>query len=437
MRLLYVLRKKERKILLSRLEKNNNEMNQLLGNISWLEPARRKRRSEMPTLYGKFRRQAISLHKAIICSLRCNCSSTHSSKLLLADTEQTTSTREESSSTGFLKLRIYFPRQSRLWSGVPSVMTPEHDWYASEITMAKTIQNSVPCASYNRGMPSQTRHSLNLSVQSISSINDNKIHNLCHTLNQSDRATSCLGYLMDEEYHHIISRSTRDHVLPRSTRKIATLGDLIRKQNEDKVFSAITEPILCREERLRLALRMTKALLQLYSSPWLSRTWCKDDIYFFEDKSGNVRFDVPFLVTNFEPSASASTSAEKPTKPQKASLSPAKSEEYESTRLTLLSLGILILELYFNKSIESCPWLGNYLGPNGYKNEYTIFNTAITWQKQALEEGGIDLHNVTSCCIFGSFGMPMQDLGDRELQSAVHSNVIEPLERMLARFKLS
>ena len=430
---------------MSRLEKNNDEMNQLLGNINRLEPTRQKRKTSVPNFYEKFRRQAISLHRAIEDSLRCRCLSLHSSTLLLWDTEESVSVTSGTSSSNSLKLKIYFPRQLRRWSGVPTVVGLEHDWYASEIVMAKadrrgqitqneTVRSRSNCMSDESPLPraassqntsSQSRYSLHPPTRFISSENDNRIHDLCHALQESDTTNSYLGYLIGEEdYLHKISRSSGECVLSTSTRRIATLGDLIEGPKEDKTPSGPTEPKLCREKRLGIALKMTKVLLQLYSSPWLGHTWCKDDIHFFEDKSGAVRFDIPFLVTNFNPSVTD------------ASLPPANITRQQRTRATLLSLGILILELWFNKSIDSCPWLGDYLGPDGCRNEHTLFITAIRWQEQALEEGGMDLHNVTTCCIYGSFGIPIQDLGDRELQNAVYSKVVEPLERILARYKM-
>ena len=54
-----------------------------------------------------------------------------------------------------------------------------------------------------------------------------------------------------------------------------------------------------------------------------------------------------------------------------------------------------------------------------------------------MEEAGLDLHNATRRCIYCAFGAASQDLEDEELRRAVLSEVIQPLEKLHARFKAS
>jgi hypothetical protein len=75
------------------------------------------------------------------------------------------------------------------------------------------------------------------------------------------------------------------------------------------------------------------------------------------------------------------------------------------------------------------------LGPDNKANEYTDFNTAQKWQEQALEEAGLDFHNATRRCIYCAFGAASQDLEDEELRRAVYSEVVQPLQRILAQFQ--
>jgi hypothetical protein len=85
--------------------------------------------------------------------------------------------------------------------------------------------------------------------------------------------------------------------------------------------------------------------------------------------------------------------------------------------------------------LDACSFWSEYLGPDGSENEFTRFNVAQKWQEQALEEGGIDLDNLTYRCIHSNFGTAKQDLNEDELRKAVFAEVVEPLERILVRFK--
>jgi len=221
-------------------------------------------------------------------------------------------------------------------------------------------------------------------------------------------------------------------VTPSQVERIVTLGVLLRNHQENP-----TEPSgnssFRRQERLQVAFTMAKALLQLYSSPWLGGSWNKEDIYLFQDHNGKVKADFPFLVSNFSPAnVLANVASKLPTPTLKSS----SSIDRENAKKFLLSLGILVLELWFDKPIESCSFRDKFLGPNGCKNEYTNYNTAQKWQEQTLEEGGIDLDNLTYRCIYCYFGTAKQDLSDEELRKAVYHEVVLPLERILARYIL-
>ena len=101
----------------------------------------------------------------------------------------------------------------------------------------------------------------------------------------------------------------------------------------------------------------------------------------------------------------------------------------------LLSLGILILELWFNQSIESLRFRNDYLGKGGKATEYTDYNTAQKWLEQTMDEAGPDLHDPTRRCIYCAFGASSQNLEDDELRKAVCDGVVAPLERLLQRFE--
>jgi hypothetical protein len=166
--------------------------------------------------------------------------------------------------------------------------------------------------------------------------------------------------------------------------------------------------------------------------PWLKENWSKNDIHFFRDRQGRILLETISLDSSFYPKSllpctyrlvrsTASTDFHTKRKYAKASL---------------ISLGILVLELWFDKSIDSCAFRTKYSGPDGCENEFATLNTARVWQSQALEAGGIDLDNLTYRLIHGDFCDAKQDFNDEELRKAVYVEVVQPPERILVRYEL-
>lgn len=123
-------------------------------------------------------------------------------------------------------------------------------------------------------------------------------------------------------------------------------------------------------------------MLQLHTGPWLCDVWGKRDIYFLQYEDKLLHTEQPFLLSRF-----SGHEANKRMASQKS--------VSRGCNSSLLSLGILILELWFNERIESHPLYSNFQNSNGSDNDYTAFNTAQRWRDQAMEEAGLDLHNPT------------------------------------------
>lgn len=190
-------------------------------------------------------------------------------------------------------------------------------------------------------------------------------------------------------------------------------------------------PVLDRRRiRLEIAVILASSLLQLYPGPWLTEQWGKSDIYFFQSADGIIHTHLPFLLCKFNSSQHKSNPHLHPDPENPAS--PPTRCGYNTP---LLSLGIIILELWFNQTIESLPFRKDYLGVGGNETEYTDYNTAQRWQAQTMDEAGIELHNPTRRCIYCAFGAASQSLEDDELRKAVYDDVVQPLERLLQRFQ--
>lgn len=225
-------------------------------------------------------------------------------------------------------------------------------------------------------------------------------------------------------------------VPPAEIQSVITL-DMILNQNREGCVTpnedgnGVKKIGLPRRIRLFVALTVAKSVLQLHSGPWLKKDWGKQDICFIHKHDGEVKFDHPLLLTNVKPHH---FSTEETFKEDEHTHLQAVVLRQQDSRSSIISLDILILELWFYQSIESSPLRKGFLGPDGNENEFTNFNTVQKWQETALEEGGLDLHNATRRCIYCAFGAASQDLNDKDLQRGIYEEVVQALERLLERY---
>ena len=256
-----------------------------------------------------------------------------------------------------------------------------------------------------------------------------EIEDLCSTLKKRQEDTWSVGYLKHEsEGSHTVNFLNSSQLPSSYKHRIITLEKILMGLDSPNNLGG-SDKILPRRTRLSIAVTLAHSMLQLHTSPWLNETWGKKDIYFLQSHDGHIHSEHPFLIYRFK-------SRNHLTSPQVGSYRPSIQRSPSQTcNKSLLSLGILILELWFNEWIESQPFRSGFLGPAGKENEYTDFNTAQKWQERALEEAGLDLHNATRRCIYCAFGAVSQDLENEELRKAIYEGVIQPLERLQARFE--
>lgn len=447
---MYVLARKRRARLMDMLDRYNNDLQQLLGNSDRLESTRRKRKAVLPALFELLRRQAFSLHSAIYRSLQCECSSFHSARLLLSAGNGVSTTPEAQATEDVPKLKIYFGRDSSPISCTDTLTNHSDRWYAADVEMGEVdtdtsgeATNFLPeyAAGAPMRSPSVSKSEIAHSTRKVSFQHTSrrpssasqvpkdaaKIDDLCVALKQYEGSAQDqtlrghLGYLPgDENICHMIYHSHDRKPSAEEIHDSITLAELLKQQPPWGSHD------IKRPQRLEIALVMAKVVLQLHSCPWLKDNWAKEDIYFFRDQQAKIFLDSMALTSKFHP-VKLATSLE--------TLTPAMSHSSRKrTKASLLSLGVLILEMWFNISIESCHFRDRFLGPDGAENEFTRFNTAQKWQENALDEGGIDFHSLTYCCIYGEFSTTKQDLNDEEMRKAVYQEVVQPLERILARY---
>lgn len=433
------------------LEKHNAEIQRLLGNSEKLEPMRKKRRSPITKYFQQIRNQACSLHGALTRAWRCEDSTAHSTKLLLEKRIKTDDSGiPEIFNSTSIKFNLFFCHEPNSWTWGGKDAHVGNEWCATEVKMVElslnllqrqcevedgmTQKNSETLAQGRDQLaPSFTLEgstcgkrvsfledslrSMSKTVQSASEIDD-----LCVALKQRIGSKPNLGCLRDDQERlHSVEFIANPQLTFCGSHRIVSLEELLLKNARE------SRPAFTRRQRLSLAVILANSLLQLHTGPWLHETWGKKDIYFLQSQDGVIHTTHPFLICHFN---SKQETSSRPGSDGESRVDRS-SNAFNSS---LFSLGIVVLELWFNQTIESQPFRKDFLGPNGQENEYTSFNVAQKWQEFAMEEGGLDLHNPTRRCIYCAFGAVSQDLEDEELRKAVFSDVVQPLEQLLARF---
>ncbi|KAI8711312.1 hypothetical protein NCS52_01507200 [Fusarium sp. LHS14.1] len=98
-------------------------------------------------------------------------------------------------------------------------------------------------------------------------------------------------------------------------------------------------------------------------------------------------------------------------------------ERSTQARASLFTIGVLLLELLFRKTLESLPLRDQYLGRVGVADYTADLCTAIQWQKQVEAEFGDRIADAIRRCVLCAFE-PQPDLSDSTFIRALNNAVI-------------
>lgn len=240
------------------------------------------------------------------------------------------------------------------------------------------------------------------------------IGDLCSSLRASH--DPYMGVINDGSDNHFELFKSRE---PDSQRPVLETAELIPLSKLlDAYHSAQIE--MHRQCRFVMAFHIASALLQVRSSPWLSDRYSKHDFYILAD-SQSVYSDHPYTFGSFDP-----TTQDPHDPPDEHLVLPSSSVSEEDTRNSLFGVGVLILELIFGHSIETCNFRHLFYGTDNQPNEQTDISTARKWAKKVLGECGAEIDDVVRRCLDCSFG-PRPSFKDVRFREAVYEGVIRPL----------
>ncbi|KAK3491763.1 hypothetical protein B0T13DRAFT_490414 [Neurospora crassa] len=351
--------------------------------------------------FERVSRQATSLHRAITRSWKCDCRDSHVFRLIISG-----SFRPD-------------------YSGEGNSTSEENNavrWCIVEAALATTFELHFSVRnqhlSSGRITINGSSSTMLCQLQPIIVLPSAESPHYHEPLKLAPDSTH-LGYLFDgtNSYHALVVVPTGTSS-PEIVGQAVSLGHILAGSTSEVIGPTPAPSVALhfspRAARLKIALMVAHSLLELFPSPWLPGDWDKNDIYFSVRLDGSVNTDMPFLISRNESMSHIS-------------------RPHDHTKI-LLSLGILILELWFGQSLESQPsWEANF-GPNGKEKEFTKFNAAATWQRMVGDDGGPRLHNITHRCVHGNFGLGTQGLEDAQLIKAVYEKVVMELQHVYDGF---
>ena len=208
--------------------------------------------------------------------------------------------------------------------------------------------------------------------------------------------TFSVAYVLRDEYQNQGSYSLDDV--------------LLRANSESRALSL--------DDRLRTALFLAAGVLHLGSSSWLRQAWSSKDIHFFDmDDYERCSLGKPFLRVQLDKNTARGSGYA--------------TQNYTPTRLSLLSLGFVLIELAF-----SAPWRKLQL-------EETITKDLLEWENNLLnlmrlsntvsrELGSRYAKIVKTCLSHGLGSQDTQGLSKAELDEVVFENVVGELDQCLS-----
>ena len=251
---------------------------------------------------------------------------------------------------------------------------------------------------------------------------DNRIKkDFCNHLrrcsNQGLRPETCMGTLgVETGCKYFVFPATTPSCASRQ--QAVSLGHLISSLSKRRSLGNF--PLY---ERLRLAKVLTVAVLQYHATPWLHESWRSDDVTFLGDDAVSLLrrtspLKAPHLYATVRGCDSSQSSAVR---------GETETASGAARNSLLYSLGILLLEIGYWKKWEDLSRPRE--GEDRYQDRYTHFYQARNFLKSGRSDMGPRYDSIVEQLIECDFGCG-DDLSTVRLQTAVHRNVICPLDEL-------
>ena len=272
-------------------------------------------------------------------------------------------------------------------------------------------------------------------------------NNLCLILKSSGQSVDCkppykrqlrLGTILDHEgYQHTVLKPNVPcaprHIFDNFPMRTISLGKMI-SHPENKP----SNPLLTRVERLMLGVRLASSVLQLHDTHWLDETWGKNDIIFLLDHNDRPLLEMPMVGLCFSPDSCK----DRDIKSYNQSNNRVGNHIMEGNK-TLLSLGIVLLELWFWKDLDAgdtSTAISTLPDPNSQPQSKHIPTISAFRDKRANAEQHLDHLSVDALppyshavkvCIHGLTHLHETSLSDDNFMAEAYRLIVNPLEEFL------
>ena len=238
-----------------------------------------------------------------------------------------------------------------------------------------------------------------------------EIDSFCSTIRDIPEGSTCVGVLVSKNNRHQVS-VPRASLAMLKPAKVVSLAELL---------SLPSLPVPSKRERLKLGMRLASSVLQFHETTWLQERWSKRDIYLIQGDSQpkSYSLETPVVCQAFTPDPSVPETSMDP--------------NTLILNLSLFSLGIVLIELWFWKSMESLQANKSQADCPLEDLDTAIYNTARTLFPKLYDEAGADYTNSVKFCIHG-LGPQETKLVKYEVKNKVYQNVVQPLGTNLETF---
>ena len=365
------------------------------------------------------------LYRAISLGWAPGCHSTHEARLMLEDRiEEPASTTRAKWSNKPLDFKMIFALEysaacDLLWHEGNVKVVEDGPGMISRASQVLTHPPSL--SSISTRIPTVTFATI--SDPSDEAVSALEVQDICRAIAQAKQEQRLLQlYLLAHQRLHCYHPVPVQHVLD-SSKYISTtsLASLLTASSStsDRSDKLPLKP------RLLLALTLASTLIQLNATPWLGSIWSKHSIYFSTQPSKDPALDQhplhpsridltrPFLTLSFknEPTALPPSNAPTayPTDP----------------RQMILELGIMLLEIWHENSLESYSSAINQVIKDSY---YERLSLAQRWLDETQEFMFPAYFDVVTRCVRCCFdGVPANPVWDGCLFKGLVTGVVEPL----------
>ena len=296
-------------------------------------------------------------------------------------------------------------------------------WKEAEIramnaeSVCSTPRPMVPCAPSTRRVRFQTQSPPFVpSTDTLSRPTLSQIQSLCNDIAKLQTLDEeCIGYLEDETKRKFGIYLLGLPVMCSDQWTAFSLKDVLSQH--PKLGSALTQ-----NDKLRLAVDLASSVLQLYNTPWLKDNWGKDDVFFIHRPWAKSIYDHPFVSRRFSPC-------------QPTAVAPACPTASKVCRIirneTLFTLGVLLIELWYGKSIEELqiPADRDCEGTPG-----VVWCTADRLVDEIEFQAGKRYSEAVRRCVRCDFDRKDLSLDSESFQQAMYNGVVALLERTWEQF---